>query len=363
MTQKNLNIRGLQSALSEAVTALKSLQVDCSVLYKVEELKSELISCFKRGGKLLVFGNGGFAAISQHIAAEFVGKLKIKRNPLPAISLVSDVAVLTCEANDFGYEKIFSRQIEALANPSDVILGLTISGKSKNILEAISTANELGVVSYVLTGANPPTSLTEICKHTIQLPFPKAEIVQDVAMILFHKICEDVEAESVKNCENIWQKVLTTARAGHFNWLILDRDGVVNELLPNDYATKVDDVILNHQFLECCKDLSLHFKGIFVVTNQACIGKGLATIEQIKIINDYIDSEICKYGGKITKFYICPDAKTESLNRKPNTGLANLIKQQYPEIVFSETIVVGDSYSDSLFASRIGASFIKINNV
>lgn len=363
MTQKLRDITGLQLALSEAVTMLELLRKDVSVLNLLAKLKQDLIDCFKFGGKVLIFGNGGFAAISQHISAELVGRLKLKRKPLSAISLSSDVAVLTCEANDFGFEKVFSRQIEAIARPHDIALGLTTSGKSKNILEAISSANDLGISSYVITGQNPPPSLKELCDNIIQIPSSHTGSIQDVTMILFHRICEEIEKEvCTESTGETWQKVLEMAKEGHFKWLILDRDGVVNELIPNGYAISIEDIKLNDQFLEVCKDLTSLFRGIFIVTNQACIGKGLATQKQIDDVNDYIDSEISKRGGKITAIYVCPDANSESVNRKPNIGMAVQIKQQYPEVEFSETIVVGDSYSDALFAKRIGASFIKINN-
>lgn len=363
MTQKQRDTTGLQLALSEAVTMLELLRKDVSVLNLFAKLKQDLIDCFKSGGKMLIFGNGGFAAISQHISAELVGRLKLKRKPLSAISLSSDVAVLTCEANDFGFEKVFSRQIEAIARPNDIVLGLTTSGKSKNILEAISVSNDLGLSSYVITGQNAPNSLKELCVNIIQIPTLHTESIQDVTMILFHRICEEIEKEvCAESTGAAWKKVLEMAKEGHFKWLILDRDGVVNELMPNGYATSIEDIKLNEQFLEVCKDLTSLFRGTFIVTNQACIGRGLATQKQIDTVNNYIESEISKRGGGITATYVCPDANSESVDRKPNTGMAIKIKQQYPEVEFAETIVVGDSYSDALFAKRIGASFIKVNN-
>jgi len=364
MTQEQQNIIGFQSALRESVTTLQLLQANVCVLNCFAYLKQDIIDCFKNGGKVLIAGNGGFAAISQHITAELVGKLKLKRNPLPAISLSSDISVLTCEANDFGFEKIFSRQIEALAKSEDLIICLTTSGKSKNILESVSTANELGVKCYVVTGANPPMSLTELCHNTIALPIHKSEAIQDIAMILFHKICEEIESEFAGKCEyNVWKDIIASAKNGKYNWLILDRDGVINELLPNRYAQSIEDITLNSQFLESCKDIAQSFEELFVLTNQACIGKGIVSSEQVEAINNYIEAEVGKAGGRIAAFYVCPDINSESANRKPNTGFAQVIKQQFPDIDFSKTLVLGDSYSDELFAKRIGASFIKIKNV
>ncbi len=363
MEQKESNIIELQLTLHQYVTTIQSLLKNDFVLSKFDALKKDLISCFSNGGKILICGNGGFAAISQHISAELMGKLQIKRNPLPAISLASDIAVMTCVSNDFGYEQIFSRQIQAIAESKDVVIVLTTSGKSKNILEAISVANEKDIVSYAITGKSHPETLSEICANTIILPFSQTELIQDVTMILFHKICRDIENEFATPKNNIWNEIISLAKSGTCEYLILDRDGVINELIPNDYITDIKDVHLNKQFLNACREIAALYKYVFIVSNQACIGKGIATEEQIERINEFIRNEITVNGGKITATYICPDADDDSQDRKPNTGLGSLIKKQYPDINFVKTVVVGDSYADSLFAQRIGSSFIRINNV
>lgn len=110
-----------------------------------EVLGHRLLKCIKEGGKIIFFGNGGFGSISDHMATEFMGRYVNNRPPLPALSLCSNSSLLTCIGNDFGFEKIFARQIEGLAKPCDVAIGLTTSGKSKNILEAFIHVRELDV--------------------------------------------------------------------------------------------------------------------------------------------------------------------------------------------------------------------------
>ena len=118
--------------------------------------------CLASGGKILIMGNGGSAADAQHMAAEMVGNMLVKRRPLPAIALTTDTSNLTALGNDFGYEFIFSKQIEALARPGDVVLAITTSGKSKNILAGAETARKLGCQVIGLTGGNGG-SLKNLC--------------------------------------------------------------------------------------------------------------------------------------------------------------------------------------------------------
>jgi D-sedoheptulose 7-phosphate isomerase len=121
---------------------------------KIEKAAAAIIDSFKKGGKLLIFGNGGSAADSQHIAAELVGRFKIERKALPAIALTTDTSALTAIANDYGYEAVFSRQLEALASKGDVALGISTSGNSKNVIEAFKKARSLGLKTIALTGGD-----------------------------------------------------------------------------------------------------------------------------------------------------------------------------------------------------------------
>ncbi|MGH7489133.1 MAG: D-sedoheptulose-7-phosphate isomerase, partial [bacterium] len=111
-----------------------------------------LISCIGRGGKILAFGNGGSATQASHLVEELIGRFKETRRPLPAVSLVGDPGVLTCIANDFGYEALFERQVEALATRGDVVVGITTSGRSENVLRGFKAAKEKGAIAIALCG-------------------------------------------------------------------------------------------------------------------------------------------------------------------------------------------------------------------
>jgi D-sedoheptulose 7-phosphate isomerase len=120
----------------------------------IEKAALVIIEALKKGGKLIVFGNGGSAADSQHVAAELVGRFKLERKALPAISLTTDTSALTAIANDYGYDRVFSRQLEALGNRGDVALGITTSGNSNNMIEAFKIAKLIGIKRIALTGGD-----------------------------------------------------------------------------------------------------------------------------------------------------------------------------------------------------------------
>lgn len=349
--------------LSLYAKAFQSLQHQPHILNLIDSLYDSINTCFNKGGKLFICGNGGFASVSQHVASEFIGKVKLKRNPLPAISLSSDCSVITCIANDFGFEKIFSRQLEALGHPYDIFVALSVSGTSKNILDALATASHLMMTSFLISGEAVYSEPLELGATVINLPTAEPGIIQDLAMAIFHYICSNIEIDYIQKRIVIWDAIIETAKQSQLTTLILDRDGTVNKLLPNNYVLSKEQLILDEDFLTRCKDLSMTFKKIFIITNQRCVGKGLVSREEIDSINMQMMHIIHANGGRIDKIFVNEDFNQDSIYCKPNTGFAELIRQEFPNIDFTKSIVVGDMYSDELFAKRIGAHFFNIQNV
>lgn len=132
------------------------------LLVQVAQMMGE---CFRNGGKLLIFGNGGSAADAQHMAAEMVGRMLVDRRPLPAIALTTDTSNLTAIGNDFGFEYVFSKQIEALARPGDLVFGISTSGNSKNVILAMEAAKKQGCKTICMTGGSGGAlkALSDIC--------------------------------------------------------------------------------------------------------------------------------------------------------------------------------------------------------
>ncbi|XCN75144.1 MAG: D-sedoheptulose 7-phosphate isomerase [Candidatus Electrothrix aestuarii] len=162
---------------------------------KVIQLSEEIVACFNNGGKLLLFGNGGSAADAQHVAAEFVNRFLLNRRPLPAIALSTDTSVLTAIGNDFSYELIFAKQIEALGNPGDIALGLTTSATSPNVVQGLAVAKEKGLTTVALTGGTitPKDGVHPYCDLILNVPSNYTPRIQEAHLWIEHLICEIVE--------------------------------------------------------------------------------------------------------------------------------------------------------------------------
>lgn len=160
----------------------------------VERAAWMISDVLKLGGKLLVFGNGGSAADAQHIAGELVNRFLQERRALPAISLTTDGGVLTCIANDTGFEKIFARQVEALGNEGDVCLAISTSGQSPNILAACEQARSQGIKVIGLLGRDGG-KVAELCDLALIVPSNDTQRIQETHNLIGHILCELVESE------------------------------------------------------------------------------------------------------------------------------------------------------------------------
>ena len=181
----------LQNAIANHQAMFAKLS---DLIPQISIVAEELKACIKRGGKILLMGNGGSAADSQHIAAEIVGRFKKERRGLAAIALTTDTSIITSVGNDFGYDYIFARQIEALCRPEDVVIGITTSGNSKNIVAAIEEANKLGAITIGLTGGTGG-KLTALCKHNLIMPSSETARVQEAHIFIGHSLCDLLESE------------------------------------------------------------------------------------------------------------------------------------------------------------------------
>ncbi len=165
-----------------------------SIFPQVIAVANELRATMKRGGKILIMGNGGSAADSQHIAAEIVGRYKKERRGLPAIALTTDTSIITSIGNDYGYDYIFARQIEALCRPEDTVIGITTSGNSKNVVNAIIEANAIGATTIGLTGGTGG-KLQELCTFNLVMPSSETPRIQEAHIFIGHSLCDMLEAD------------------------------------------------------------------------------------------------------------------------------------------------------------------------
>jgi D-sedoheptulose 7-phosphate isomerase len=182
----------ITAQIAEAQRVMSAMMADEALLSTMGAAAGACIDCLKHGGKILLAGNGGSAADAQHIAGEFVSRFAFDRPGLPAIALTTDTSILTAIGNDYGYEKLFSRQVQALGNKGDVLIGYSTSGKSPNILNAFREARAKGLICVGLTG-NRGGPMLELCDYLLEVPSAETPKIQEGHLVLGHILCGLVE--------------------------------------------------------------------------------------------------------------------------------------------------------------------------
>lgn len=160
----------------------------------IELVGKELAASLANGGTLFWCGNGGSAADSQHLAAELVGRFKKNRRALRSVALTTDTSVLTCVANDYSYNDIFSRQIEALGRSGDVLVGISTSGNSDNVIQALKTAREMGLITIAMLGKDGGIT-KKLVDHSLIIPSNSTARIQEMHILIGHILCEIIEKE------------------------------------------------------------------------------------------------------------------------------------------------------------------------
>ena len=183
-------IQEIKDQLESHVKVINSIEDELSPL--IAEMVTLLVDTFSHGGKLLVMGNGGSAADAQHFAAEIVGRFKMERRGLPAIALSTDSSIMTAIANDYGFYKVFCRQIEALAVPGDLALGISTSGNSQNVLQALELAREKGCRTVGLLGKDGGV-IKSVCDLALIVPTDNTPRVQEGHITIIHIVCDLLE--------------------------------------------------------------------------------------------------------------------------------------------------------------------------
>ncbi len=180
------------SSLEKRSGAFKVLIQDTALIDKIQRLIMLICEAYRHHKKVLLFGNGGSAAQAQHFAAELIGRFKRERKALKAIALTTDTSVLTALGNDYGFEKIFSRQLEALVDKGDIAIGLSTSGNSPDILEGIKTAKSGRAETIGFTGG-AKNKLAELVDINIAVPSEDTPEIQEFHLLIGHLVCELVE--------------------------------------------------------------------------------------------------------------------------------------------------------------------------
>jgi D-sedoheptulose 7-phosphate isomerase len=180
----------IKSALRSHIEVIRSF--DEKLIIKIEEVAKVIMECFKKGNKILIFGNGGSAGDAQHISAELVGRFVKERVALPSIALTTDTSALTAIGNDYSFQDVFKRQVEALANKGDILLGISTSGKSQNIINAFEVGKSKSCLIIGLTG-NGGDIFEAICDYNLVVPSNVTARIQEAHILIGHIICEIID--------------------------------------------------------------------------------------------------------------------------------------------------------------------------
>ena len=164
---------------------------------KIKEIVNLILDCYRNKGKVVLFGNGGSAADAQHIAAELVGKYKMERKSLPAIALSTNTSIMSAIGNDYGFDKVFERQVEGMVNQEDVVIGISTSGNSENVLKGVMTAKKIKAKTIALTGNNGG-KLKDMVDILLNIPSENTPRIQEAHIAISHIICGLVEINIFK---------------------------------------------------------------------------------------------------------------------------------------------------------------------
>jgi D-sedoheptulose 7-phosphate isomerase len=184
--------RILKERIEEHIKVAQEIQGDKNIEKLVGLCADKIAQAYKSGGKAIFMGNGGSAADAQHMAAEFMGKYMLERKALPSIALTTNTSILTAIGNDYGYDEVFRRQLEGLAKKEDVVIGISTSGNSANVVKAVEYAKSQGIFTIALVGASK-CKLDEIADICIKVPSKSTPRIQEMHEFLLHVICEIVE--------------------------------------------------------------------------------------------------------------------------------------------------------------------------
>lgn len=183
----------ITAELEKTIRVITAVAADQSLIAQISDAAQAITSALRAGNKLLIAGNGGSAADAQHIAGEFVSRFHYDRPGLPAIALTTDTSIITAIGNDYGYDRLFERQVQALGRAGDVFVGISTSGNSTNVIAALRQAREMGIYTIGFSGAGGG-KMAELCDIVLRIPSPETPKIQEGHITVGHIICGLVES-------------------------------------------------------------------------------------------------------------------------------------------------------------------------
>ena len=305
---------------------------------QIEAIAGAMIASLRQGGKVIFFGNGGSAADASHLAAELSGRYLMERPAMNGMAL-SSLPSITGIGNDYGYEKVFVRQLEACAREGDVVVGLSTSGTSKNVVLALSRAKELGLVTASFTGQGGV--IKDMVDHPLIVPSIRTPRVQEAYLCAGHIICGLVE------------KGMFGRRA-----VFIDRDDTIVQDVP--YCSRPEDLRLFPGVGESIRKINEAGYLAVLVTNQSGIGRGYFDEATLNRIHDKLRTDLAADGARLDAIYYCPHRPDEGCEcRKPATGLLERAVRELG-IDLRSSYVIGDSENDVAMGKKAGCNCIQV---
>jgi D-sedoheptulose 7-phosphate isomerase len=323
----------IENELSESSSVIASIDPA-----QIEAIADAMIASLRNGGKIIFFGNGGSAADAMHLAAELSGRYLMERPALDGIAL-SSLSSITGIGNDYGYERVFVRQLEACAKKGDVAVGLSTSGNSKNVAIALARAKELGLVTASFTG--PKGTIKDMVDRSLIVPSTSTPRIQEAYLCAGHIICGLVE------------RGMFGRRA-----VFIDRDDTIVQDVP--YCSKPEDLRVFPGVGESIRKLNEAGYLTVLVTNQSGIGRGYFDEATLGRIHDRLKADLAADGAHLDAIYFCPHHPDKGCGcRKPATGMLERAVRDLG-IDLRSSYVIGDSDNDVTMGLRAGCRCIRV---
>lgn len=305
---------------------------------QVRKAADLILESFSQGGQIIFMGNGGSAADAQHIAAEFSGRYLIDRPALPSICL-SNISPVTAIGNDYSYDIVFERQIEANCRKGDVVVGMSTSGNSKNVVLAIEKAKEIGARTISFTGDGG--KLKDMVDCAVIIPSKETPRIQEGYLCACHTMCGIVERELFGN------------RA-----VFVDRDDTLVKNVP--YCNNPDDLSVLPGVPEAVRRLNDAGFLVIMITNQSGIGRGYLDEDILSQIHERLESELSEAGAHLDDIFFCPHRPDEGCScRKPEIGMGMSAIEKY-HIDSRRSFMIGDSDGDMGFGEKMGCTTYRV---
>lgn len=324
----------LNAEFEQSASVIKNLNTE-----SITEAAEIITSLLKNGGKAIFMGNGGSAADAQHFAAELSGRYLMDRPAMAGIAL-SNVVPITAIGNDYGYEFVFKRQIESICNEKDVVIGLSTSGNSENVILAMNAAKEIGATTISFTGNGG--KMKDIADLPVVIDSNETPRIQEGYFVACHAICGMVE-RNIHGPKAIF----------------IDRDDTIYDDVS--YCSTPDDFDVFDFVPNAIARLNNAGYMVIVITNQSGINRGYFDVETLNSIHDKMLKQVSEGGGRIDDIFFCPHHPDENCScRKPEIGMGIEAVKKYG-INVKESYMIGDSDRDVGFGERLGCKTIKVS--